>query len=74
MCVCVCVCVCVFCMHVCTMCMCGSYDEGVRFPGTVVTEGCKPLWGCWESNLGPLLEEMLLTTKPCLQPHKIFFP
>lgn len=34
----------------------GVPEEGVRFPGTRVTDACEPPCGCWESNIGPLEE------------------
>ena len=43
--------------------------EGVRSPGTGVTDSCELPCGCWELNLGPLQEQhVLLTTEPLLQP------
>lgn len=40
------------------MCVCHGYawcsggsEEGVRSSGTVVTNGCEPLGGCWELSL-----------------------
>jgi hypothetical protein len=36
--------------------------ENVGFPGFAVTEGCEPLCGWWESNLGPLEEQAVLLT------------
>jgi hypothetical protein len=34
-----------------------------------ITDGCKPPWGFWELNSGPLEEQPeLLTSKPSLQP------
>lgn len=33
-----------------------SPEEGTGFLRTGVTDGSKPLCGCWESNLGPLQE------------------
>ena len=34
-----------------------------------ITDGCKPLRGCWELNSEPLREQsVLLTTEPSLQP------
>ena len=64
--------VCVFCLNVrlCTMCVpCPwSPEEGVKFLGTGVKDGCEPLCGCWEWDLGPLEEQpVLLTTEPSLQ-------
>ena len=32
-----------------------------------ITDGCEPLYGCWELNSGPLEEQsVLLTTEPSL--------
>ena len=31
-------------------------EEGIRFPGTGITEGCELLCGCWGLNLGSLEE------------------
>ena len=36
-------------------------EEGVEFPGTGITDGYGPLCGCWESNVDPLQEQVLLT-------------
>ena len=34
-----------------------------------ITDGCEPLCGCWELNLGPLEEQsVLLTAELTLQP------
>lgn len=44
---------------VCSTCMPGAWlwpEEGVRFPETGVTDGCKQPCGCWELNLGPMEE------------------
>lgn len=45
-------------------------EEGIRFPGTGVTEGFEPLCGYWELNPGPLQEQPVLSTAepPPLQP------
>ena len=40
----------VFCLHV-------HLCEGVRSPGTGVTDKCELPCGCWEMNLGPLEEQ-----------------
>lgn len=37
-------------------------EELVVSPGTGVTEGCEPLWRCWEPNLGPLLNQKVCLT------------
>jgi hypothetical protein len=43
--------------------------EGIGSPGTQVSGVCKPLCGCWDSNLSPLEEQsVLLTAEPSLQP------
>lgn len=43
--------------------------EGVRSPGTRVTDRCEQLCGCWELIPHPLEEQpMLLTTEASLQP------
>ena len=43
--------------------------RGCQMPGTVVKDGGKVLYGCWESKLGPLEEKpMFLTAEPSLQP------
>jgi hypothetical protein len=37
-----------------------------------ITDGCEPPCGCWELNLGPLEEVLvLLTTEPSLQPLNV---
>jgi hypothetical protein len=42
--------------------------EDVRFPETGVTDNCQLPCGCWELNLGPLEEQLvLLTAEPSLQ-------
>jgi hypothetical protein len=30
----------------------GNLEEGIRCPGTRVTDGCELPYGCWEPNLG----------------------
>ena len=54
------------CRH--SLCEClvpAEAKEGVRFPGTVVTDICELLCGCWELHSDPLEEQpVLLTTKP----------
>ena len=41
--------------------------EGVRSPGTGVTDSCELQCRCWELNLGPLEEQLvLLTVEPSL--------
>lgn len=36
------------------------------------TDGCEPLCGCLEMNLGPLQEQAFLTTQPSLVPGFLF--
>ena len=44
-------------------------EEGVRTPGTGITDSCEPLCGYWELNLSSLEEHpVLLLTEPPLQP------
>jgi hypothetical protein len=39
-----------------------------------ITDGCKPSYGCWELNSGPLEEQsVLLTAEPSLQPTSPIF-
>lgn len=58
-------------MYICASCACllpEILEEGIRSTGTGVTDGYKPLQGCWESNPGPLEEQsVVLTTEPFLQ-------
>lgn len=42
-------------------------EEGAGAPGTLVTDGCKPLCADWELNLGPLKNAVFLTHQPSLQ-------
>ena len=35
---------------------------GIRFPGTGFKDSWEPPCGCWESSLGPLVEETVLLT------------
>lgn len=43
-------------------------EEGIRHPGTGVTELRELLCGCWESNPDPLEEHrVLIATEPSLQ-------
>jgi hypothetical protein len=40
----------------------------------LITDGCEPLYGCWDLNSGHLEEQsVLLTPEPSLQPHISFF-
>lgn len=52
--------------HVYVWCL-RSLEEGIRSHRTTVTDNYEPLYGCWESNLGPLEKhEMLITTPATL--------
>lgn len=54
-----------FCLHIC---LC----QGVRSPGTGVTDSCELPWGCWELNPGPLEEQLVfLIAKPFLQTREV---
>lgn len=48
-------------------------EEGIRFPGTEVTDGCESPWGWWELNLGLLQKPVFLTTEPSFQPYNCYF-
>ena len=45
----------------------GDQRRASDLPGTGVTDGCEPLWRCWEVNILHLQEQVLFTTKPSLQ-------
>jgi hypothetical protein len=50
----------------------GSPGEGIVSPGIVVIDGCESLHGCWQSNLDPLEEKLvLLITESSSQPSKM---
>lgn len=64
-------CVWVFCLHVCLCTMCVQYpwglEENIGFPGTRVIDGYESPYGCWESNLGLVGEQLVfLTAQPSL--------
>ena len=47
--------------------------EGIRSLGTGVSDSCELPCGCWELNLGPLKEQLvLLTAEPSLQPPVMY--
>lgn len=46
--------------------------RGCLIPKTGVTDGCEPLFGCWELNVGPL-EEQPLSHSPALYSCFSFF-
>ena len=59
--------------------LCGDEERsGFRIGGNAehvrtseAEDGSQPPCGCWESNLGPLQEQLaLLTAEPYLQPHR----
>lgn len=69
-------CKCILCMGVSTACISVHHmwtwgsrrSEGVRIPGTGVTEDCEPPRGWEQSNPGPRQKQpVLLTVEPCLQ-------
>ena len=40
----------------------------------LITDGCKPPYGCWDLNSGPLQKQpVLLTNEPSLQPLYVRF-
>lgn len=42
-----------------------SLEEGIRSPGTGITDNCEQSRGCYELNLGPLQEQQaFLSTEP----------
>lgn len=44
-------------------------EESVGLPLTTVADGCEPLRGCWEWNLGLLQEHQVFSNaEPSLQP------
>lgn len=70
------------CMYVCmNVCMYVQYvwcpkrpEEGVRSPGTGVTDCCESPYGYWETNTGPLQEQqVLLVDKLLFQPNLFSF-
>jgi hypothetical protein len=61
---------CMFVCHICAWCL-KRLEEGIKSPGTGVTDDCEPSCGYWESNLGPLEEQLVpLTTELSLQPFE----
>jgi len=49
-------------------------EEGIRSPGTGVTDVYELPYWCWELNLGLLLKQhVLLTADPSLLPHILLF-
>lgn len=58
-------CVCVCTPHVTVP---ARTSRGCHIPQHGVTNGCEPSWSCWESNLGPLGEQLVLCTELSLQP------
>jgi len=77
LCVCVCVRVCV-CVCVCVCVMQAPYEHTCSVPARTsmvclipqngVMNGCESPCSCWESNLGPLGEQLVLLSKLSLQP------
>lgn len=68
---------CFVCMSICVPCLPGvkkRSEEGITSPGNGVTGGCEMNCWCWELNLDPLQEQLvLLTPKQSLQPPGSFF-
>jgi hypothetical protein len=69
--------------HQCYDCMCNRCTTCVQYPwrlkedvgssGTGVTDNCELPCGCWDSNPDSLKkQQVLLTTKPSLQPSETF--
>lgn len=60
-----------FYVYECFACVYGTYGgqkEGVGSPRIGITNGCELSCGCWESNPGPLGEQLMpLTPEPSLQ-------
>lgn len=56
---------CVFCLDVCICALCMEcpqrLEEGIGSSGTGVTDGCWPPCGCWERNLCPFQEQLVLS-------------
>lgn len=46
-------------------------EEGTGCPGTGLMDSCEPPCGCWESNLDPLQQQVLLTTEPSVRPPRL---
>lgn len=54
--------------YVCGWCSLWS-EEGIGSPGTGVVGGYELPCECWESNLGPLQEQMLLKAESFIRHH-----
>lgn len=50
-------CACIAMHHTCSLSQ--RPEKGIECPGTGVMDGCEPPYGCRESNLGPLQEQVL---------------
>lgn len=57
-------------MFICALPECLMFLEARshKFTGTGITDGCEAPSEYWESNLDPLEAQVLLTSKPSLQP------
>lgn len=56
------------CMYVqCSCSVLKVIREGIGSSGNGITGTYEPSCGCWESNLGPLQVQVLLTDEPSLQ-------
>lgn len=50
---------------------CPDARRGTGSPGPGVTNGCESPLGSWEPKLSPQQEQVLLSTKPLLQPDLV---
>lgn len=65
------ICQCFAHVYVCSLCACLVPVKGrsIRSPGSEVTGDCEmPCW-CWESNMFPPQEHVLLSAQPSFQPQ-----
>ena len=46
--------------------------EVIGSPETGIMDSCELPRGCWESNTGPVKEQLMLTADPCCQHHNSF--
>lgn len=66
--------VCMYVHHMCAWSL-KRPEEGLRSPGTVLQDDCKPPCRCWKLNLGTLEEQQVfITAEPFFQPlvYEIF--
>ena len=61
-------------MRACLCNLCAWHlKKALGIPGTGVTDSCETVCGCWESNPGPLQEQVILPTESTLQPFDFIF-